>query len=308
MDHMMPGMDGIEAAGIIRGLGTPPSKFTENYYKTLPIIALTANAMSGMREMFLKQGFNDFISKPIEITKLDELMDKWIRREKRILLEGKIKREVFTGDSGFHIPGIDVVRGINMTGGTEMGYKQVLNSFYKDAEKRLEWFKPFLPQDNPNEDVNIPADTIDTFTSQVHALKSAAGTIGAAALSMEAAQLEEAGKKRDLAYIGQGLPVFYEHLTITAAEIHKSLTQSNLETGETEKIIGLSDPALRDMLSRLRDDINQKNMKEIDRTLEDMEKLPLDSEIHESVTLISDKVLMTEYPEALTLINKLLGV
>jgi signal transduction histidine kinase/FixJ family two-component response regulator/HPt (histidine-containing phosphotransfer) domain-containing protein len=302
MDHMMPGMDGIEAIGIIRGLGAAPSNFSEEYYKTIPIIALTANAMSGMREMYLNQGFNDFISKPIEIVKLDELMDKWIRREKRILREGKINREVFSGDNGFHISGINVVQGINMTGGTETGYKQVLNSFYKDAEERLDWFKNF-------DAGNISAESIVTFTSQVHALKSAAGTIGAAALSMEAAQLEEAGKKGDLAYIGHGLPVFYEHLKITAEEIHKSLSQSDLETGTAnQKHLDISDPVLQNMLSRLRDDINQKNMKEIDRTLEEMEKLPLDSEILESVMLISDKVLMTEYPEALTLINKLLGI
>ncbi|MDR1922011.1 MAG: response regulator, partial [Candidatus Adiutrix sp.] len=65
MDHMMPGMDGIETTRAVRALeGT--------YFKEVPIIALTANAMSGMREMFLENGFNDYISKPIELSALSE--------------------------------------------------------------------------------------------------------------------------------------------------------------------------------------------------------------------------------------------
>jgi CheY-like chemotaxis protein len=77
MDHMMPGMDGIETVAQIRAL-------EQGYYKNLPIIALTANAISGMREMFLKQGFNDFLSKPIDIVKLDELIAKWTPAEKKL--------------------------------------------------------------------------------------------------------------------------------------------------------------------------------------------------------------------------------
>ncbi|MDR0653149.1 MAG: response regulator [Synergistaceae bacterium] len=82
MDHMMPGMDGIEATAAIRALG--------GRFEALPIVALTANAVSGMREIFLANKFNDFLSKPIELKKLDELMHKWIPAAKRI--EKRAKR------------------------------------------------------------------------------------------------------------------------------------------------------------------------------------------------------------------------
>ncbi|MDR2662669.1 MAG: response regulator, partial [Treponema sp.] len=72
MDHMMPGMDGIEVTAAIR-----------EFNKTVPVIALTANAVSGMRELFLEKGFNDFLSKPIEIAKLDALVAKWIPADKK---------------------------------------------------------------------------------------------------------------------------------------------------------------------------------------------------------------------------------
>ncbi|MDR1035252.1 MAG: response regulator [Deltaproteobacteria bacterium] len=73
MDHMMPVMDGIEAARVIRAdLGT-------DYARSVPIIALTANALAGSREMFLSHGFNSFISKPIDLVQLDEELARWIK-------------------------------------------------------------------------------------------------------------------------------------------------------------------------------------------------------------------------------------
>jgi signal transduction histidine kinase len=72
MDHMMPGMDGVEAAAGIRRLGS-------EYAQKLPIIALTANATHGVKEMFLQHGFQAFISKPIDIMELDSIVRKCIR-------------------------------------------------------------------------------------------------------------------------------------------------------------------------------------------------------------------------------------
>jgi signal transduction histidine kinase/CheY-like chemotaxis protein len=76
MDHMMPGMDGIVTTEKIRAL-------EGDYFKNIPVIALTANAISGMREMFLSKGFNDYLAKPIEVSKLNEIMEKWIPPKKR---------------------------------------------------------------------------------------------------------------------------------------------------------------------------------------------------------------------------------
>jgi CheY-like chemotaxis protein len=76
MDHMMPEMDGIETTAAIRAMDG-------ERYKTMPIVALTANAVAGMQEMFLENGFNDFLAKPIDVSKLDEMLLKWITKEKR---------------------------------------------------------------------------------------------------------------------------------------------------------------------------------------------------------------------------------
>jgi len=76
MDHMMPELDGIETTRIIR-------KMPGEYFVNLPIIALTANAISGTRNMFLQNGMNDLLTKPIELPKLNEILDKWLPRSKK---------------------------------------------------------------------------------------------------------------------------------------------------------------------------------------------------------------------------------
>lgn len=74
MDHMMPVMDGIEASKKIR-------QMEEEYYKRVPIIALTANAISGAKEEFLEAGMNDFVSKPIQIEMMLKVLKKWLPKE-----------------------------------------------------------------------------------------------------------------------------------------------------------------------------------------------------------------------------------
>ncbi len=76
MDHLMPEMDGVEAVRKIRELDS-------DYAKKIPIIALTANAIAGSEKMFLENGFNDFLSKPMDIMKLDAILKKWVKDESK---------------------------------------------------------------------------------------------------------------------------------------------------------------------------------------------------------------------------------
>jgi len=71
---MMPEMDGIETANAIRGLGT-------DYARKIPIIALTANAIKGTENVFFENNFQAFITKPIDIMRLDSIVQKWICKE-----------------------------------------------------------------------------------------------------------------------------------------------------------------------------------------------------------------------------------
>ncbi|MCL2191942.1 MAG: ATP-binding protein [Treponema sp.] len=81
MDHLMPGMDGVEATARIRQFGAE-----DTYFSKLPIVALTANAVFGMREFFMGNGFSDFMAKPVDVFKLDSVLEKWIPKEKQLKL------------------------------------------------------------------------------------------------------------------------------------------------------------------------------------------------------------------------------
>jgi signal transduction histidine kinase/CheY-like chemotaxis protein/streptogramin lyase len=295
MDHMMPGMDGMEAAAKIRereasrqnAPGSPGSP------GRVPIVALTANAVTGMKEMFIKKGFDDYIPKPIEVNKLDAVMEKWIPPSKRVTVtggEGDGKREQFHGKTGLRIPGVNVTRGINMTGGTEAGYRQVLNSFYRDAEERLS----VLEEETDLRELVIHA----------HALKSAGGTIGAEALSAEAAGLEKAGKAGDAAFVQEKLPAFLERLKTTAAEIKIALDAQPGETPAGGAATG-ADPELKALLIRLKDALAAKNMKEADDLIALMEGQY--AGMADTFNDFSDQILVGEYNAVITAIDRLTG-
>jgi CheY-like chemotaxis protein len=86
MDHMMPGMDGIEATAAIRAW--EKERQGQDAGAGVPVIALTANAVSGMKEMFLQRGFDDYLAKPIELPKLQGILEKWLPPGKQIKAEG----------------------------------------------------------------------------------------------------------------------------------------------------------------------------------------------------------------------------
>jgi CheY-like chemotaxis protein len=184
MDHMMPEMDGVEATKHIREMGGE-----NTHYLSLPIVALTANAMSGVKEMFLSSGFSDFMSKPIDTKKLDAVLENWLPKEKREKSSEEIKSEDGY-EAKIEIEGINVKKGISMTGGTFESYMQTLAVFHKDGFKKIEEIKKCLETDN-----------YPLYTTYVHALKSAGASIGAFNLSEQAKALETAGRQEDSSFI-----------------------------------------------------------------------------------------------------------
>jgi CheY-like chemotaxis protein len=303
MDHMMPGMDGIEATAAIRkweeeqrknAIGFPEHKQDEGLVKTpggVPIIALTANAVTGMKEMFLEKGFNDYLSKPIEIAKLDDLISRWVPLEKRIKAGDGTMRDPFSGSPA--IPGIDTAKGISMTGGTLEGYKNVLAAFCKDALKRLPVLQPIL-KSAPG-----AADLVN-FTIHVHALKSAAGTIGAAELSREAAELETAGNAGDINTISEKLPGFYEHLKETAEAIQVSMADDETANadGDGKPGLGVSDTGVRALFLELKAALEAKDMEATDRVTGELAHTNLDKAAKETLDAVSDLLLLSKFKQA----------
>ncbi|MCR5742697.1 MAG: response regulator [Lachnospiraceae bacterium] len=184
MDHMMPEMDGVEATQFIRGM-------EGEYYRNLPIIALTANALNGAREMFLQNGFNDFLAKPIEIGSMDRILRAWLPKEKLCkpveLVRNNGKRKSDINSSMFAVNNLfNVETGLTYTGGDMNAYQDILQMYVKKAPDKIKHIGDLFE-----------AKDWKDYVIEVHALKSSSLSIGARELSEFAKKLELAGKGND---------------------------------------------------------------------------------------------------------------
>jgi CheY-like chemotaxis protein len=297
MDHMMPDMDGIEAVAHIRAWEAKHNGMAAKQTQ-VPIIALTANAISGMREMFIEHGFNDFLAKPIDISKLDGILCRWIPKEKRGMREhGSANKDQEAGDTGSNltIPGVDIPAGISMTGGTIALYRQVIGLFRKDAEERL----PLLQ--------TIPdSSALPGFVTHVHALKSASASIGAAEISAKAADLEAAGKAANLDFIRENLPGFAKALAELAGGI--KAWEDGQEPSGSEHV--LDNAAVVQLLRELETALSAEDAGGIDRILEELKRQTASNTVSaktkEGLEKVNEDVLMTEFESAAEIIRSLL--
>lgn len=188
LDHMMPQMDGLETLKKIRAL---PSA----YFQNVPIIALTANAVSGTKEMFLANGFNDYLSKPIAISHLEALLKRWLPSSLLKLQDSKISEPLYQEVADFG--NIDYQSGlVNCANQTEV-YLTAVKQFLHDSRATTEELT------NAKE----LGDAL-LFTTIVHGIKSAAKTVGATELSRIAHELEECGHKQCFNGIEELYPSF----------------------------------------------------------------------------------------------------
>ncbi len=190
MDHMMPEMDGMEAVRIIR-------QDHEGNENAPVIIALTANAMSGMREKFLSNGFQDFITKPLDRTALHNLLVKWIPEDLR-KPQTKIPATQETDEpvnqtlsfSDIHIEGVDIGEATAHFTGAPEDYLELLELYDTDGKRKLELLRNLLAEED-----------FHNYKIEVHGLKSASANLGIMELSRMAKAHEEAADRGDLTFI-----------------------------------------------------------------------------------------------------------
>ena len=185
MDHYMPKMDGIEAVKIIRGLGY-----------TAPIVALTANALVGMAEMFMENGFDGFISKPIDIRQLNASLNRLIRDKYPPEVLEAARRQAAI---------INETRTAALKEQSPSG-PELLAIFARDAEKAIANLKTIISHSFRR------TDDFRQYVINVHSMKSALANIGETELSAAALKLEQAGRSENTSVIESETPAFLESL------------------------------------------------------------------------------------------------
>ncbi len=200
MDHMMPEMDGVETTRVIRRLLGDNGQ--------VPIIALTANAVEGTAKMFIDEGMNDFVTKPIEMRVILSKIRKWLppekiekNREKKVsdtlmgVNRDKTESQTTTDIS---IVGLDVKKAMEFLGNEEL-FWSVLKEYYRVIDKKSMMIQEYEQKEQWKE-----------YTVEVHALKSASRQIGALELAQVAEQMEAAGNAENGALIHKITPGMLE--------------------------------------------------------------------------------------------------
>jgi CheY-like chemotaxis protein len=283
MDHMMPGMDGIETTRSIRAMGGEE----DPYFRRMPIVALTANALVEQREIFLQSGFSDFLAKPIEMDKLYSILKKWIPPEKR---QAAHKSSASDADTkGLAIHNIDVQVGVNNTGGSLVSYLRVLRMFYNDAEGRIAIIKNAASEGDAK-----------LYTTMVHALKSAARSIGAVEFGDFAEAMEAAGRNRDIPIIRRRTGELLNQLRALLVSI-KAFLQQNTAEAEASGVY-LS----KEQLENLSRALSAMKVSEFDSLIAEYKALPLNRAARAALETIEEDILLFEYEKAAAELNEMM--
>jgi len=226
MDHMMPGINGIQATNAIR------EEANSDYAKNIPIIALTANALAGNDELYLKNGFQAFLSKPIDVLRLDLVLNQWVRnREKEKELPQtqtaqagaeKAAEEASKFLGRYTVLGLDFAAGLTLLQNDMEAYMLVLRSFVKHTPTKINVLK-------------TAGNNLESYGIAVHGLRGSSNGIGAKKLGAQAKELERAAARGDMNYILTNNSAFVETAEKLVADIAGFLEEVSAEESRKEK-------------------------------------------------------------------------
>ena len=189
MDHMMPIMDGVEATRALRAMDG-------EYFRTVPVIALTANVIPEAKALFREAGMNDFAAKPIKIKEITTILRHWLPADYIEEDEFSPVQEEATVEP---IEGLDVEEGLRNCGTAELFYS-LLGDFHRLVESKAAKIENCLA-----------AGAVKDYTIEVHALKNTARMIGAMELSKEFYELEMLGHKEEREALAEKTPAVLAH-------------------------------------------------------------------------------------------------
>ncbi|MBQ1998799.1 MAG: response regulator, partial [Spirochaetales bacterium] len=192
MDHMMPEMDGVETLERIR------KKEKElNIQQKQIVIALSANAMNGAKEMFLQKGFDDFLAKPVQGQDFAFILKKWLAKDLIMEMNSEDSKKSSLANQ------IELPKDLELPSDEDLAFKEavenignyetyskIVKTFYNTIEKNVTEIEAFYKQKE-----------FKSYTISVHALKSSARIIGTKKLSLLAEKLEKAAKENDVSFI-----------------------------------------------------------------------------------------------------------
>jgi CheY-like chemotaxis protein len=287
MDVQMPVMDGYQATRVIR---------KDERYKDLPIIAMTAHAMTGDEEKCLEAGMNDYVSKPIDPEKLFSTLIKWIKPGERVvpdhLVDG-IGKESPDDEAPplSDLPGISVQSGLRKVGGNTKLYRKLLSKFRGNHSDVAHEIGNALDDDDP-----------ETATRLAHTVKGVAGNIGAQDLHLAAADLEAALRQAQTENLSGLLEAFSESLDLVLNSI-ADFELKDRDTAETQRSAqpvpeSMDRDRVLSLLSQLREFLEEDDTRAV-RTLETLREVLPAGIAEDKLTDLEKQIGGYDFEEAL---------
>ena len=207
MDHMMPGLDGVETLKALQ-------EEAENPNRNTVVIALTANAISGCRQMYLEHGFTDYLSKPIEAWRLEEMLMEYIPDSYIVMKEIDVCDDAIVHDEicNPQEEELDYQQALKFCANSEAVYKKVLNSFYSQGQEYLKDLKTYYEEKDWT-----------NYRVIVHALKSNSKNIGANVFSEKSKRQEEAAVAGEDVFIEKTFEQYYQDFEHLLEIVQKTL-------------------------------------------------------------------------------------
>ncbi len=287
MDHMMPGIDGVEATHILRQM-VPNAKDT-------PIIALTANVMEGAREMFIKEGMNDLIAKPVDIRELVTKLKRWLPEDK---IKEADKESVQPGSDAPEGDGkyscLDCKRAAGALGSTEL-LDRIVEEYYRGGGKSLDGLQ-----------AAYESEDWDDLTRRVHTLKSASRQIGAFELGDRAETMEKAGNARDMDYIRAE----YDGLIRSYRELLDSLSEyfPDAEEADEASLEEINGDVLKELFAQLSEACENLDMDMMDETGEKLKGYRFPDSKKEKVKALLEAIGNIDVEACTDIINEFGGL
>lgn len=329
MDHMMPKKDGVETTHDIRAMAG-------EYYQKLPIIALTANAVTGAREIFIRSGMNDFLAKPIELNTLDRILRAYLPQnlikpieeteaEEEEAREAAAYRHASqaapspvkaapqtaapakTADSSKSNLNVllDPVKGLGFTGGDKESYLEIVQLYAENGAEKYKYIGELCRKKD-----------WENYIIEVHALKSSSLSIGASLLSERAKELEAAGREGNFALIekknAELLKIYRGVIAVAQMYVNENkpkvkVVETKEKLSDVSKLIEIDSTTLSGYIERVQQACARFDSDDVREAAQSARSLAYDGKalypVFERAVKLADDF---EYDEAAKLISELL--
>lgn len=296
MDYVMPGMDGHET---LLKLRQPESE----YFRRIPVIALTAQTTGGSERIYLDEGFQGFLSKPIDVHDLEKILLKFLPEEYVCMKEGiepKIRQQQMDEKLWYKrlcsvLVDFDVKLGLEHCNNDYTSYLNLLRVIYNDSFQQSSKLREF-----------VRSGDIDSYRISVHALKSVTASAGDMRLSFICEENENAAKNNDLTYIRNHVETLISEYESFLTQIDTILQRESemMSKGLTSHKQDRSAEEIKDLVDKLIASLDDYNVDDASNVLIELEHTNLTYDQEKALAEVQDELSMFKYELAIESVKK----